>query len=390
MNFRAWIAIAAVVVFITGLLNYAEKKTEKTVSSNSDAVFLDSFPPDVTLTPVGFDGLTGFAADDFVDAFPALKSSCGVLSAKNPSLWKDFCAKMVGIGADGKKLRAFIMKNMRPYAVNKGKKGLFTGYYEPEIDGSLIKKTGYDVPVYALPDDIVKIDLGKFNPKYRGEVLFGKKDGAEIKPYSTRREIETGAVKIPAKAIAWVKEPADLFVLQIQGSGVLRLPDGKRIGIGYAGNNGRAFTGIGAVMAKRGLLKKGVSTMAEIKQWLIDNPTKAQSLMHENRRYIFFKLLKTPGAVGAAGVRLTAGRSLAVDPAFMPLGSFLWLETTAPDGSALNRLMTAQDTGSAIKGAIRGDFFWGRGDQALKQAGRMKSEGTYFVLLPANDTDGRQ
>ena len=110
-------------------------------------------------------------------------------------------------------------------------------------------------------------------------------------------------------------------------------------------------------MAKRGLLKKGVSTMAEIKQWLIDNPTKAQSLMHENNRYIFFKKMKNTGAVGAAGVRLTAGRSLAVDPAFVPLGSFLWLETTSPDGAPLNRLMTAQDTGSAIKGAVRGDFF---------------------------------
>lgn len=390
MNLRAWTSAAAVVVFTAGLLICADKVPEKAAEKSGDAVFSNAFSPDMTLTSVGFDGLTGFDGDDLAAAFPALKSSCAVSSAKNPSMWRDFCAKMEKIGANGGKLRAFIKKNMRAYAVNKGEKGLFTGYYEPEIDGSLTKRKGYGVPVYALPDDIVKIDLGKFNPKYRGEVLFGKKDGAEIKPYSTRREIETGAVKIPAKVIAWVREPADLFVLQIQGSGVLRLPDGKKAGVGYAGNNGRAFTGIGAVMAKRGLLKKGVSTMAEIKQWLIDNPTKAQSLMHENNRYIFFKKMKNTGAVGAAGVRLTAGRSLAVDPAFVPLGSFLWLETTSPDGAPLNRLMTAQDTGSAIKGAVRGDFFWGTGDDALKQAGRMKSEGRYFVLLPANDTDKKQ
>lgn len=140
-----------------------------------------------------------------------------------------------------------------------------------------------------MPQDIVRIDLGKFNPKFKGEILFGKQDGKEIKPYLTRREIETGKVNFPAKIIAWVKEPAELFILQIQGSGILKLPDGKKIGIGYAGNNGHAFTGIGSVMAQRGLLKDGVYTMAEIKNWLIANPQQAQSLMHENPRYIFLK-----------------------------------------------------------------------------------------------------
>lgn len=271
---------------------------------------------------------------------------------------------------------------MRVFTVNNGETGLFTGYYEPEIEGSLVKTKEYNVPVYALPQDIVRIDLGKFNPKFKGEILFGKQNGEEIEPYLTRREIETGKIKFPAQVIAWVKEPAELFILQIQGSGILKLPDGKKIGIGYAGNNGHAFTGIGSVMAQRGLLKDGVYTMAEIKKWLIANPRQAQSLMHENPRYIFFKKTDRPGAVGSLGVPLTAGRSLAVDPAYVPLGSFLWLQTTAPDGSALNRLVTAQDTGSAIKGAVRGDFFWGTGEKALKEAGRMKSKGIYFLLLP--------
>ena len=197
----------------------------------------------------------------------------------------------------------------------------------------------------------------------------------------TRRELETGKTKIPADIIAWVKEPVDLFILQIQGSGILRLPDGSKIGIGYDGNNGHSFTGIGTVMAKKGLLKKGAYTMSEIRDWLIAHPERAREMMHENKRYIFFKKLDKPGAVGASGVPLTAGRSLAVDPAYIPSGSFLWLQADH-HGMSLNRLMTAQDTGSAIKGVVRGDLFWGTGENALKEAGRMRSQGTYYLLLP--------
>lgn len=359
-----------------------------TKRSEPPALPVENAVESLTLTPAGFGRLDGFETDDVLQALPALKKSCAVLGKKEKA-WRGFCEKMNAAAFEtADDLRAFIKREMRVFAVNEGQTGLFTGYYEPEIAGSPVKTDEYAVPVYALPDDIVKINLAAFNPKFKGEVLFGKQSGREIKPYMTRREIETNGV--PAETIAWVKETADLFILQIQGSGILIYPDGKRIGIGYAGDNGRVFTGIGGVMAKRGLLKKGVSTMAEIRQWLIDNPEQARELMHENDRYIFFKRLDSVGAVGSLGVKLTVGRSLAVDPAFVPLGSFLWLETTAPDGSALNRLVTAQDTGSAIKGAIRGDFFWGTGERALKQAGRMKSKGTYYLLLPERyDLNGR-
>lgn len=358
------------------------KKTPPPVLPEQTDDLIQEQPDNLRLTETTFDKLDGFETDQIKQALPALKRSCAVLE-KRYTRWREFCKKLnrENFTADGE-LRSFIKKEMRVFAVNNSETGLFTGYYEPEIEGSLVKTKEYTVPVYALPQDIVRIDLGKFNPKFKGEILFGKQDGKEIKPYLTRREIETGKVNFPAKIIAWVKEPAELFILQIQGSGILKLPDGKKIGIGYAGNNGHAFTGIGSVMAQRGLLKDGVYTMAEIKNWLIANPRQAQSLMHENPRYIFFKKTDRPGAVGSLGVPLTAGRSLAVDPAYVPLGSFLWLQTTAPDGSALNRLVTAQDTGSAIKGAVRGDFFWGTGDKALKEAGRMKSRGVYFLLLP--------
>ncbi len=374
---RVVIGLCCFILIIGAVVLFKQPAKEE-----SSVSFMDEIPDQLVLNPTDFDQLKGFESDRIKESLPALKKSCAVLE-KRYDQWQKFCKKLNQ--ADFKtdeQLRSFIQKEMQPFEIKDQKSGLFTGYYEPEIEGSLVKTEQYHTPVYALPKDIVRIDLGKFNPKYKGEILFGKQQGKEIVPYLTRREIETQKEMFPAEIIAWVKEPADLFILQIQGSGVLKLPDGKLIGIGYAGNNGHAFTGIGSVMAKKGLLKHGVYTMAEIKKWLIDNPQQAQSLMHENLRYIFFKKLDRPGAVGSLGVPLTKGRSLAVDPAYIPLGSFLWLQTTDPDGNPLNRLMTAQDTGSAIKGAIRGDFFWGRGDEALKEAGRMKSTGTYFLLLP--------
>ena len=363
-------------VLIAGLSFYFRKASEKPVEQAS---FFDELPEGVGFEAVGFDRLVGFEKDDFREALPALRQSCAVL--KKYKQWKAVCERLDGSFGSNGELKAFLKKNFQPYAVDNGRQGLFTGYYEPEIEGSLVRTEKYATPVYGLPRNIVKVDLGKFNPKYKGEVLFGRQDGGEIKPYLTRREIETGEDGIPADVIAWVKEPVDLFILQIQGSGILKLPDGNKIGIGYDGNNGHRFTGIGGVMAQKGLLKKGVYTMAEIRDWLIARPERARELMHENKRYIFFKKLDKPGAVGALGVPLTAGRSLAVDPAYIPLGSFLWLQT-GHGGTDLNRLMTAQDTGSAIKGAVRGDFFWGAGKDALKKAGSMRSPGTYFLLLP--------
>lgn len=369
--------IVCCAVLIAGLSFYFRKTSEQPVRSVS---FLPKTFKNVQLSAINFSQLNGFEKDNVLEALPALRKSCFVLQKKDKS-WQSVCKGLGKSFQSDAALRAFLKKNLQPFLVNNGQKGLFTGYYEPEIEGSLVKTKEYDTPVYGLPQDIVRIDLGKFNSKYKGEVLFGKLEGKEIAPYLTRKEIETGKVKFPADIIAWVKEPVDLFILQIQGSGILKLPDGNKIGIGYDGNNGHAFTGIGSVMAKKGLLKKGVYTMSEIRDWLIANPQQAQNMMHENKRYIFFKKLNKPGAIGAMGVPLTTGRSLAVDPAYIPLGSFLWLQTDH-NKTSLNRLMTAQDTGSAIKGAVRGDFFWGTGKQALKEAGSMRSQGTYFLLLP--------
>lgn len=328
--------------------------------------------PPTVLTPVGFEALNGFENDEMIHALPALKKSCAVL--KKRAEWKKFCKKLnkkrFESSAD---LRAFVKSEMRPFAV--GKTGLFTGYFKPEIRGAVEKTDEFAVPVLGVPADMVKVDLGKFYPELKGKMIFGRVKNGEISPYFTRREIENG--KANAEAVAWVEHKADLFTAQVQGSAVLVLPDGRRISLHFAGHNGHSFYGIG-----KDLAKKGIHSMQAIRKWLIENPKHGEKLMHKNKRYIFFKTGKDTDAVGSMGVALTPRRSLAVDADFVPLGSFLWLDTVAPDGTPLQRLVTAQDTGAAIKGLVRGDFFWGTGEKALKEAGRMKSKGTYFILKP--------
>lgn len=337
------------------------------------------------LSSVSFNALEGWKLDKMLEALPALKKSCTVLKSKNE--WRRFCADLNGreFKSDAG-VREFLERRTRPFAVNGRETGLFTGYYEPVIKGSLKKTKRFSTPLWGMPEDIVKIDLGRFDPKLKGDVVFGRRDGKEIKPYLTRKEIETGKYPFPAEAVAWVEHPVDAFMMQIQGSGRLQLPNGKEIVIGYAGNNGHKFVGIGALMAKEGLLKKGVYTMSEIKAWLKKNPKDAERLMHSNPRFIFFRRLNETAVIGSLGVPLTPKRSLAVDPSYISLGSILWLETTFHK-SPLNRLMAAQDTGNAIKGAVRGDFFWGNGEDALKKAGSMRSEGTYFILVPVEEIE---
>ena len=247
--------IISCAVLVACLSFYFRKTSEKPSETSS---FLTEIPSEIKLSKVDFTQLIGFETDEVLQALPALRKSCSVLKKKYRQ-WRNVCDGLENSFESDQKLRTFIKKNFQPYAVNKGQKGLFTGYYEPEIEGSLVRTRGYGTPVYGLPQDIVRIDLGKFDPKYKGVMLFGKQEGKEITPYLTRREIETGKTKVPADIIAWVKEPVDLFILQIQGSGILTLPDGNKIGIGYDGNNGHRFMGIGSVMAKKGLLKKASS-----------------------------------------------------------------------------------------------------------------------------------
>ena len=350
-----------------------EPSFEPVVETTDDALF----------SPVSFNDLTGWRDDDVLQALPAMKKSCEAVLHKKRA-YKKICSGLKNKNfSNADELRAFLEKTMTPYAVNGGKEGVFTGYYEPEIPASSVRTKKFSVPLYEMPDDLVSFSVKDFSKDRPNESFFGKVSNGKLKPYFNRAQIEKNGV--PAKVIAYVEHKADAFILQIQGSGVLIFPDNKRIRVGYAANNGHVFTGIGKIMLKKKLLKKGKADMNSIRRFLIDNPELGDTLMRENKRYIFFKINKNLGATGALGVVLTPERSLAVDPKYIPLGSFLWLQTERPE---MDRLVCAQDTGAAIKGKVRGDFFFGTGHKAFEQAAVMKTQGIYFILLPKSDKKG--
>ncbi len=228
------------------------------------------------------------------------------------------------------------------------------------------------------------VELGLFRPAWRGERIGGRVEAGQLKPYATRAEIERGALAKRDLELFWVDDPVDAFFLHIQGSGRIRLPDGAVARIGYDGQNGRPYVPIGRILAERGALARDDVSMQTIRAWLAAQPGEAAALMDENPSYVFFRELTGEGPVGAQGVVLTAGRSLAVDRTFLPLGVPLWLDLDDPkEGNGkLRRLVVAQDTGGAIRGPVRGDLFWGFGPEAAERAGMMKDRGTYYLLLP--------
>ncbi|NYT39274.1 murein transglycosylase A [Sphingomonas sp. R-74633] len=254
-----------------------------------------------------------------------------------------------------------------------------TGYYEPEIAGSRHKRSGYEVPVYAKPDDIIEVDLGQFSTDLKGKKIRGRVAGKMFVPYFDRKDIDQGALNGRGLEIAYAADPVELFFLQIQGSGRLRGPDGQVMRIGFAGQNGREYVGIGALMRDRGLLQPGKASMQGIMEYLRTHPEEGQAIMWENKSYVFFQELKGAGPNGSLGLPVTGQVSAAVDPKFIPLGAPVFLSM---DRAEANGLWIAQDTGGAIKGANRVDTFWGAGDDARAIAGGMNSRGTAWLLLP--------
>ena len=262
--------------------------------------------------------------------------------------------------------------------------GLFTGYFEPLLHGSLKKTPRYSVPLYKKPGDLVTVKLGKFNAALMGQQITGRLRANTLVPYAKRAEIERGALSGKGLELVWVDDPVDAFFLQIQGSGLVRLPSGKILRVGYAGKNGQPYFAIGRDLVARGALTTENVSLQTIRAWLAANPAEAQAVMNKNQSYVFFRVITGAGPIGAQGVPLTAGHSLAVDRRYIPLGAPLWLDTTDPlvPGAPLRRLVIAQDTGGAIKGVVRGDFFWGAGDWARNSAGKMKQPGRFYILLP--------
>lgn len=273
-----------------------------------------------------------------------------------------------------------------PHVANKG---LFTGYFEPVYPASRAASAEYSAPVYARPADLIDVDLGAFRREWRGQRLAGRIDGQKLVPYPDRQAIVEGALIGVAAPIAWM-DPNDLFFLQIQGSGRLRFEDGSAIRVGYAGQNGHPYTAVGRVLVERGIMPLEEVTMQAIRNWLAASPTaEAMELRAHNASYVFFEereaLDEDLGPLGAQGVPLTPGRSLAVDRRFHMLGAPIWVDiepVEAVGPKPIRRLMIAQDTGGAIRGPIRGDVFWGSGDEAGAIAGVMRAQGRLYVLLP--------
>jgi membrane-bound lytic murein transglycosylase A len=335
------------------------------------------------LTPATFADLPGWKEDDPSAALSAFRRSCRRM--KSP---------VCEAAARTTSPRAFFESNFQPFAVSEGgdPEGLFTGYYEPLLQGSRKRSERYRVPLYVRPPELVMVDLGDFREELKGQRIAGRVEEGDLVPYPDRKAIEEGALSGRELELVWVDDPVDAFFLQIQGSGRVRLDDGSddgsEIRVGYAAQNGHPYFAIGKDLVERGAMPKEQVSMQSIRRWLEQNPDLADDVMARNASYVFFEELKGEGPLGAQGVALTPGRSLAVDLKPWTLGAPVWLDASAPSPRAgepdrpLRRLMIAQDTGGAIRGVVRGDVFWGHGEEAAEIAGRMKHLGRMWVLLP--------
>jgi len=368
------------------------------------AARLKPVPDRLVLSPASFDDLPGWKDDDPASALPAFLRSCRHLTAVRPRAgprdagsfgtaadWQAACAQAERVprGSSGA-ARAFFESSFAPLAVsNHGEpEGLFTGYYEPDLYGSRRRHGRFTVPLYARPPELVTVDLGRFRPDWKGRRIAGRLAGGALEPFPDRAAIAGGALAGRGLEIVWVDDPIDAFFLEIQGSGRVELEEGGALRLGFAAQNGHPYTPIGRELVTRGALKKDEVSLQSIRRWLADHPQSAPEVMARNASYVFFEREAGDGPIGSAGVVLTPGRSLAVDTAFLPLGIPLWLAGTVPSPAAaapdgpLRRLLVAQDTGGAIRGPVRGDVFWGHGEEAASVAGRMKSAGRLWVFVP--------
>jgi len=331
----------------------------------------------------------GIAPADAAAALASFRESCPQLISRTdasgltrPDHWGPACTAATKWPAS-QALR-FFDQHFETARIAEGK-AFATGYYEPEIAGVRTRQPGFDVPVYALPPDLVRARPGDAPPNASGLMPLGRYDasGAFV-PYFERSQIYDGALAGRGLEIAWAADPVEMFFLQIQGSGRLRAPDGSVIRIGYAGQNGHPYTGIGGVMRQRGLLGTGPGqysgSMQGIMQYVRENPEAGAALMRENKSFVFFRELTGDGPLGALGVPVRRESSVAADPAFVPLGAPVWLANM--DRAEANGLWIAQDTGGAIKGVNRFDTFWGAGDDARLIAGGMSARGEALLLLP--------
>jgi membrane-bound lytic murein transglycosylase A len=340
----------------------------------------------------GWVDMPGWDQAALAPSLRAFIAGCARAQGRRP--WPAVCAEARRLGADDEAAaRAFFESRFSAYRIispDGNAEGLVTGYYEPILRGRRAPSGAFRHPVYGVPDDLIVVDLAELHPELRNLRLRGRLQGKRLVPYASRAEIDASA-GLPARPLAWVADPVDLFFLQIQGSGQVELAPGERIRLGFADQNGHPYRSLGRYLVDRGEMRLEQASMQSIKAWAAANPKKLQEALNANPSYVFFRELPPPtgpldGPPGALGVPLTPGYSVAVDPRYVPLGTPYFLATTLPlSTTPLERLMVAQDTGGAIRGAIRADFFWGTGDEAGAQAGRMRQQGRAWILWPRGE-----
>ncbi len=355
---------------------------------------------------VAWTALPGWQNDDLSHVWKGFINNCkglmrpisGSLAMQaraTPRAWQPVCqaAAQSGMTADAataSAVRQFLQTHLQPWRVldagGKPAQNTVTGYYEPSVRASRKQHGEYRWPLYAQPDDLLTIDLGTVYPELAGKRVRGKLAGKRVIPYDTRAEIAATPTRQPP-AIVWVNDPVEAFFLQIQGSGRALLDNGETIRLAYADHNGRPYASIGQWLASKGELPLAQTSMQNIKAWARRNPARVQEMLNANPAMVFFneETIVDPelGPKGAYGIPLIGQRSVAIDTSFVPLGTPLYLSTDYPASSRpLERLVFGQDTGAAIKGAARTDFYWGSGDEAGAMAGRMKQRGDMWVLWP--------
>lgn len=357
----------------------------------------------ITLNPATFAQLPGWETTSVKQSLKAFQHSCKTFLKQDPEKssgndhvpikvrdWQPACRAAMALNTSSeKRIRTFFQTWFKPveFYRNEPVRGLFTGYYMPLLRGSLHQSKEYSVPVYGLPSNLVNASLGQFQSDLKNRRIAGRVHQQRLVPYYTRKEINEGAIRKHAPVLFWINNPMDRVFLEIEGSGVVDLIDGDRMYVGYAGENGAPYTSIASVLIREGILTRNNASYQHIKKYLSEHPDKIDHVLNQNKSFIFFDRLKTNAALGAQGVGLTPGYSMAIDPKWVPYGIPTWLSTTIPEKGknskkAFNRLMIAQDTGGAIRGTVRGDVFWGAGENATFMANHMQEDGRYWLLLP--------
>lgn len=360
-------------------------------------------PTPISLKQSSFKKLPGWEKADIKTSFHAFQVSCKAFLRQNPERavgsqqihlqvkdWQPACHAAQTLNPVTEiTARQFFQQWFNPveFYDTKAVDGLFTGYYLPLLHGSLVKTAEYNVPVYGMPNNIVTVNLEQFSTDLPTRRIIGRVENDKILPFHSREEINNGVIHNKAPVLVWVNSHIDKLFLEIQGSGIVKLTNGERLYLGYAGENGAPYTPVGRVLIERGVMTKESASMQGIRTYLEAHPEEILPTINQNKSFVFFKILNHTAAMGAQGVELTPGYSLAVDRKWIPLGTPLWLDTTHPNAQSeeqetLQRLMIAQDTGGAIRGIVRGDVFWGAGKEATAIAGKMKNPGHYWLLLP--------